>query len=78
MVLDNPIHDHLSPAGDHVGIVVFSPLNSDDIDVGWICLSSVQFNNCHQILLFLIRSCDDSLKKHIFYVGTLFLYKWPP
>ena len=70
---DNPLHDpqnDLSPTGNHVCIVVFSPLNSDDINVGWICLRSIELDHCHQILLFSTRSCDGTLKKNTYFLSV--------
>ena len=59
----HPELDATQPAGEHVGIIVFSPLKIFNRNIGWVCFCAVQVKPALEAILFSIGQFEISLEK---------------
>ena len=59
----HPELDATLPAGEHVGIIVFSPLKIFNRNIGWVCFCAVQVKPAVESILFSIGPFQISLEK---------------
>ena len=58
-----PELDATHPAGEHVGIIVWSPLKIFNRNIGWVCFCAIQVKPTLEISLFCTGPSEISLEK---------------
>ena len=77
----NPESDATQPTGEHISIVVFSPLKIINPNIGWVCFCAVQVKPAFKTWLFFFSPFEICLEKtkliSMLYSGhTTFFQKW--
>ena len=59
----NPESDATQPTGEHISIVVFSPLKIINPNIGWVCFCAVQVKPAFKTWLFFFSPFEICLEK---------------